>query len=158
MKKWLCLVVLVVLAFTLLSLGSPPDLEAICKSGRRGVVPQSSRLSSDQSALKVGKKDEISLPDKVRVGVNVLQGGRYLVRCEHKSVDDHEMVFARLSTPSPFSTAPSSETREQVRVQCRVQPIGGKVERTSVIFAERDGERFVEKIRIQGENVEHLFD
>lgn len=101
MKKWLCLVVLVVLAFILLSLGSPSDLAATCKSGRRGVVPQSSRLSSDQSALKVGKKDEISLPDKVRVGVDVLQGGRYLVRCEHKSADDHEMVFTRLSTLSP---------------------------------------------------------
>ncbi len=113
--------------------------------------------SSSVADMKVGKKAYVILPENVRVGNVLLQGRRYMVQCDHKSAEEHEMVFRRMTKQNPYYPRGAQGTDDVTRVPCHVHPLYVKNDQTAVYINKDGAQPSVSKIVVRGENVEHRF-
>jgi len=105
--------------------------------------------------VPVGKKGDISFTSAVRVGAVVLKRGEYYLQHVIEG-EDHVIVFrkkVRLRTdltPSPG--------KEVARVICKLTPLGETAKHTGFRYGlNAAGEKTIEEIHVQGENVKHVF-
>ncbi len=113
-----------------------------------------SAMASQKNGDRVGKTASITLDRETQVGDVVLQPGEYTV--QHRAAGDHDiMVFQRTKT-TPYNSIGYAVGKPQ-QVQCRMEPLAGKVLDTTVSFDAESKVAKLSKIDIAGETVEHLF-
>ena len=107
-----------------------------------------------QGMIKVGKKGEIVFDSPVRVADQLLKEGTYQIQ-HVMEAEDHVIVFRKISRD--FYDRPATG-QEVARVKCKIQPLGEKAKHSGVRFGENAaGEKTIEEIHVQGENVKHSF-
>lgn len=126
-------------------------------AGRRQVATGS---AAGEEELKVGKRDDVEFLGEVRVGEATLRPGTY--RIQHRVEGaDHYVRFQPLATatPSAHKTATGTDVPagEAVEVKCRLQPLGAKVQATTLHLLNEAGGRRLARVLIRGENAAHAF-
>ncbi|GAB4108469.1 MAG: hypothetical protein Kow001_05880 [Acidobacteriota bacterium] len=114
---------------------------------------------NETNVMKVNRKGVISLNSETSLGNEVLEPGEYKVYCEH-SESGHQVVFIRMQEVQPiFPRAGHRGTSDIHKASCRMVELPSQAQRTAVYTAtEAGGRRYVQKVVIRGENVEHVFE
>lgn len=124
--------------------------------GPRASVPNAAPHKGEE-ALKVGKKGEVTLRAETLVGELRLKPGRY--QLQHR-VDgaNHFVHFAEVIDQNTYWRSGGGAAMAQPgEVNCRLEPLDGKV-RATTIYTAQEGEAVrVTKVLIGGENVAHVF-
>jgi hypothetical protein len=117
-----------------------------------------SALAQHEDMVRIGKKGVIPFNTPVRVGNTMLKPGDYQIQHVMEG-QDHVIVFTKMVHPAGgLSQGPSRPTKEVTRVKCRVEPLGEKAKHGGMRFGTNAaGEKTLEEVHIQGENVRHLF-
>ncbi len=125
-----------------------------------GRPPEASAAAPREQELTVGKSDDVSFAKEVRVGEVTLKPGKYRVQHRVEGAD-HFVHFETLATatPSAHKTAtgmavPAGEAGE---VKCRIEPLGAKVQETTLHLLNEQGGKRLTRVLIRGENVAHVF-
>lgn len=114
-------------------------------------------LAQHEDMVRIGKKQVIPFDTPVRVGDTLLKPGDYQIQHVMEG-QDHVIVFTKMSHAAPGNNPPSRPTKEVTRVKCRVEPLGEKAKHGGMRFGTNAaGEKTVEEVHIQGENVKHVF-
>lgn len=115
-------------------------------------------IARQEEMAHLGKKGEIRFDSPVRVGDVVLKPGDYQIQHRLEG-QDHVIVFRKLlHPPGGRSQGPLVPGKEVTRVKCRVEPLGEKAKHHGIRFGTNvAGEKTVEEVHIQGENVKHVF-
>jgi hypothetical protein len=115
-----------------------------------------------EHALKVGKKGEITLTQKTKVGNVVLQPDTYVV--QHRvSGGDHFVRFVELKQVEAEQSGTEgghytyTEHQKAGEIKCRVEPAGGLIQTTTVYTITEGGVLRITKVAIKGEDVLHVF-
>ena len=101
--------------------------------------------------LRINEDGQVKLSTDARVGGAVLKRGRYVF--EHVvEGEGHFIAFKRVDVSGV-------EAQEQViRVKCRLEPLNKPAKHTELHSkVTTRGEKTIEKLQIQGENVRHVF-
>lgn len=98
----------------------------------------------EQGMIHVGKKGEITLSSPLRVGETMLKPGKYVFQHVVEG-DDHVLVFK------------TATGQEAARLKCRLESLGEKAKETALYTRAGDGgERILDAVRVQGEDVKHV--
>ena len=115
-----------------------------------------------EHALKVGKKGEITLTQKTKVGNIVLQPDTYVI--QHRiSGDSHFVRFVELkqvqTQPINAEQAPYTYTEADKagELKCRLEPAAGPIEETTAYTVTKNGVPRITRVAIKGEDVFHVF-
>lgn len=106
--------------------------------------------------LRVNDQGEVKFSGDTRVGDLLLKRGKY--RFEHVvEGDDHFIAFWRTDqTAKHADSAPANQ--QGLRVRCRLAPLGKPAKQTEFYSTVTvRGDRTVESLQVQGENVKHVF-
>ena len=125
-----------------------------------GRPPEASAAAPLEQELKVGKSDDVSFTKEVRVGEVTLKPGKY--RVQHRvGGADHFVHFEALVTTTPsaqkLATGLAIPAGEAGEIKCRLEPLGAKVQETTLHLLNEDGGQRLTRILIRGENVAHVF-
>jgi len=94
---------------------------------------------------KIGKGATVDFSEPHKIGDVILPKGSY--RIVHRvSGQDHFVEFKQLNSD-----------RVIARVNCRIEPLAGKVTDTAVTSTPDQGLLHIAKVEIAGENVAHIF-
>jgi len=111
-----------------------------------------------QHALKVGKKGEITLTQKTKVGDKVLEPDTYVV--QHRvSHGDHFVRFVELKQveyPTTEINNTYTEADNVGEIKCRVEPTTEPIKETTVYATNEGGVSRITKVAIKGESVWHV--
>ena len=111
-----------------------------------------------QRALKVGKRGEIALTQKTKVGDKVLEPDTYVV--QHRvSHDDHFVRFVELKQVQYATTEVNNtyiEADNVGEIKCRVEPTTEPIKETTVYTTNEGGVPRITKVAIKGESVWHI--
>ena len=125
-----------------------------------GHPPEASAASPREQELRVGRSDDVSFTRDVRVGEVTLKPGKYRVRHRVEGTD-HFVHFETLVTTTPsaqkIATGLAIPAGEAGEVKCRLEPLGAKVQKTTLHLLSEEGGQRLTKVFIRGENVAHVF-
>src|SRR6516162_9893260 len=111
-----------------------------------------------QHALQVGKRGEIILSQKTKVGDKVLEPDTYVV--QHRvSHDDHFVRFVELKQveyPTTEVNNTYTEADNVGEIKCRVEPTTEPITETTVYTINEGGVPRITKVAIKGESVWHI--
>ena len=147
---WLILM----LTLTLGYFNGPAMAQHSGHGGGIGEVPRDAKPYIEK--LRVNDQGEVKFSGDTRVGDLLLKRGKY--RFEHVvEGKDHFVVFNR--TDSPSKQADSATVNQQaLRVRCWLEPLDKPAKRTAFYSTVTvSGERTVQRLQMQGENVRHVF-
>ena len=114
-------------------------------------------LAQHQDTVRIGKKGVMPIDTPVRVGDTLLKPGNYQIQHVMEG-QDHVIVFKKLLHARPPEYVETASEKGTVRLKCRVEPLGEKAKYGLIRFGKNAaGERTVEEVQIQGENVKHVF-
>jgi hypothetical protein len=114
-----------------------------------------------QHALKVGKKGEITLTQRTKVGDKVLQPDTYVV--QHRVPGgDHFVRFVELKqveaqSEGELTRYTYTEADKAGEIKCRVEPTTTPIKETTVYTINEGGVPRITKVAIKGEDVWHIF-
>lgn len=109
-----------------------------------------------QTALKKGKKGDITVTSILRMDGVTLQPGEYTVQ-HRTSGSDHYIRLTKWETGRPHpKRAPDLIPTDAGVVRCEVQPVDGKIKKTRVYTETIGKDTWVTKIEVKGENVVHI--
>lgn len=118
--------------------------------------------SPQEHSLKVGKRGELVLKQKMKVGNTTLPAGTYFV--QHRAADGgHSIRFTRISrvedrqTPRRSANSGHLELSEAAQVLCYTEPAPQPVKATTVYTIVDAGAPRITKVAIKGETVVHVF-
>lgn len=119
----------------------------------------SAHAARDQE-LKVGKSDDVSFSEDVRVGETLLKPGTY--RVQHRVAGgEHFVHFEALATTTPSAHKTATGTAIPAGgvgdVKCRLEPLAARAQATSLHLSNEDGSQRLTKLLVRGENVAHVF-
>lgn len=107
-----------------------------------------------QGMTRIGKRGLIEFDSAVRVGDQLLKEGIYQIQHVMEG-EDHIIVFRKMSLDNYRQELRGAEVI--ARVKCRVEPLGEKAKHAGMRFGTNAaGEKTVEEVHVQGENVKHL--
>lgn len=111
----------------------------------------------EEHEMTIGKKGEIMFTTDTKIGDSTLKAGHY--RLQHNSQgSDHFVQFTLMKgMHRPDHPKTATGFAEAGRIKCRVEKLDEKVRRTTVYTQQKDGERRITRILVNGENVAHLF-
>ncbi len=125
-----------------------------------GVVSVAAPGQAQQGQMvRIGKKGVIPFDTPVRVGDVLLTPGEYQIQHLVEG-SDHYIVFRKmLHKGYDYRTsAQGVSNKEATRVKCRVEPLAETAKHGGIRFGINPaGEKTVEEVHIEGENVKHLF-
>ena len=106
--------------------------------------------------LRVNDQGEVKFSGDTRVGDLLLTQGKY--RFEHVvEGDDHFIAFTRTEQTGKQAD-PIMAHQQVLRMRCRLAPLGKAAKQTEFYSTVTvRGDRTVESLQVQGENVKHIF-
>jgi hypothetical protein len=111
---------------------------------------------SEEHALQVGKKGEITLTQPTKVGDRVLQPDTYVV--QHRvSGDQHFVRLVELKKISNAGRFAFTEKNKAGEIPCAIEPASEVARETTVYTLNEEGGPRITKIAVKGENVVHVF-
>jgi hypothetical protein len=104
-----------------------------------------------------GKKATFSFDSPVRVGQVLLKPGIYQIQHVMEG-DQHVLIFRKMVDTGYAYGSPVFSDKIAARAVCRVEPLGEKAKNSGIRYGVNSaGERTIEALYIQGENVRHVF-
>ena len=106
--------------------------------------------------VRVNDQAEVKFSSDTRVGELSLKRGKY--RLKHVvEGEEHFIAFTRIDQPGKQAD-PAKANREALRARCRLEPLGKPAKQTEFYTTVSvRGDRTVERLQVQGENVKHVF-
>ena len=106
--------------------------------------------------LRVNDQGEVKLSGDTRVGDLLLKRGKYQFQHVVEG-EDHFIAFKRTDPPGKQADL-AMANQQALRVRCRLEPLGKPAKQTEFYTTVTvRGERTVERLQVQGENVKHVF-
>ncbi|HLG16180.1 MAG TPA: hypothetical protein VJH03_16980 [Blastocatellia bacterium] len=116
-----------------------------------------SALAQHEDMVRIGKKGIVAFDTPVRVGDTLLKPAKYQIQHVVEG-EDHVIVFKRISQTGSAGYISSVSAKETMRLKCRLEPLGEKARHGGMRFGTNAaGEKTLEEVHIQGENVKHVF-
>lgn len=106
--------------------------------------------------VRVNDQAEVKFSSDTRVGELSLKRGKY--RLKHVvEGEDHFIAFTRIDQPGKQADS-ATANQEALRARCRLEPLGKPAKQTEFYMTVSvRGDRTVERLQVQGENVKHVF-
>jgi len=106
--------------------------------------------------VRVNDQGEVKFSGDTHVGGLLLKPGKY--RFQHVAEGaDHFIVFKRTDLPGEQADSDASD-QPALRVRCWLEPLDKPAKRTEFYTnVNVRGDRTVERLQVQGENVRHVF-
>jgi hypothetical protein len=107
--------------------------------------------------MVTGKKGSFSFDSPVRVGDVLLKRGIYQIQHVMEG-EQHVLIFRKMVGTGYAYTSPVASDKVAARVVCRIEPLSEKAKNSGIRFGVNSaGEKTIESLYIQGENVRHVF-
>ena len=114
-------------------------------------------LAQHEDMVRIGKKGVVPIDTPVRVGDVLLKPGRYQIQHVMEG-QDHVIVFKKLLHARPPEYVETASEKGTTRLKCTVKPLGEKAKYGLIRLGKNAaGEKTIEEVQIQGENVTHVF-
>lgn len=115
-------------------------------------------LAQQGKLVPVGKQGRINFDSDVRAGEALLKKGYYQIQHVVEGAD-HVIVFTKLRhPPGGLGRGDWMPSKEVTRVKCKVEPLGEVAKHGGLRYGTNAaGEKTIEEVHIQGENVKHVF-
>ena len=106
--------------------------------------------------VRVNDQAEVKFSSDTRVGDLSLKRGKY--RLKHVvEGEEHFIAFTRIDQPGKQADS-ATANQEALRARCKLEPLSKPAKHTEFYTAVSvRGDRTVERLQVQGENVKHVF-
>jgi len=116
-----------------------------------GVVSVAVLAQTHSNTTEKKASDEIRFNADTLVGTHLLKAGKYLVQCDRMTIT-FSFITADVGVGRFTSTA------KVLEVPCLGKELPSKAERTEIsVPSNKDGVPTLEKLKLRGSNVEHVF-